>query len=166
MDFSNGVLSMCLLTFSTTVCVLGLILGVVFVLIHRQREEQLLDDIYHTHNVNTEGEIQQDESIPWGIIVFCIFFCLFFLLTILRWTDLQLSIFRGFINSGRWRAYFGMEVPRRHGQSNFKKVEFGEDAPLVKKVVKKVRFYDDTTTVEDIEGVKAKSNGVDCANQN
>ncbi|KNB11539.1 hypothetical protein FOXG_20528 [Fusarium oxysporum f. sp. lycopersici 4287] len=48
MDFSNGVLSMCLLTFSTTVCVLGLILGVVFVLIHRQREEQLLDDIYHT----------------------------------------------------------------------------------------------------------------------
>ncbi|KAM5523387.1 hypothetical protein FOXYSP1_13730 [Fusarium oxysporum f. sp. phaseoli] len=115
---------------------------------------------------NTEGELQQDESIPWGIIVFCIFFCLFFLLTILRWTDLQLSIFRGFINSGRWRAYFGMEVPRRHGQSNFKKVEFGEDAPLVKKVVKKVRFYDDTTTVEDIEGVKAKSNGVDCANQN
>lgn len=48
MDFSNGVLSTCLLTFSTTVCVLGLILGVVFVLIHRQREEQLLDDIYHT----------------------------------------------------------------------------------------------------------------------
>ncbi|KAG7407566.1 hypothetical protein DER46DRAFT_662744 [Fusarium sp. MPI-SDFR-AT-0072] len=115
---------------------------------------------------NTEGELQQYESIPWGIIVFCIFFCLFFLLTILRWTDLQLSIFRGFINSGRWRAYFGMEVPRRHGQSNFKKVEFGEDAPLVKKVVKKVRFYDDTTTVEDIEGVKAKSNGVDCADQN
>lgn len=59
-----------------------------------------------------------------------------------------------------------MEVPRRHGQSNFKNVEFGEDAPLVEKVVKKVRFYDDTTTVEDIEGVKAKSNGVDCANQN
>ncbi|KAH7158758.1 hypothetical protein DER46DRAFT_367661 [Fusarium sp. MPI-SDFR-AT-0072] len=48
MNYSNRVLPMCLLTFSTTVCVFGLILGVIFVLIHRQREEQLLDDIYHT----------------------------------------------------------------------------------------------------------------------
>ncbi|KAF4952704.1 hypothetical protein FGADI_6594 [Fusarium gaditjirri] len=47
MDFSDGVLTMCLLTFSSTICVLGLILCIVFVLIQRQREEQLLDDIYN-----------------------------------------------------------------------------------------------------------------------
>jgi hypothetical protein len=48
MDYSNNVLPICLLTFSTTVYVLGVVLGVVFVLTQPQREEQLLDDIYHT----------------------------------------------------------------------------------------------------------------------
>lgn len=57
-----------------------------------------------------------------------------------------------------------MEATRLHGQGNFKKVQIGGNAPSVK-VVKKVRFYDDTTIVEDIERVEAKSNGVDCADQ-
>ncbi|PNP83624.1 hypothetical protein FNYG_03187 [Fusarium nygamai] len=114
---------------------------------------------------NTEEELQQDESIPWGIIVFYILFSLFFLLTILRWTDLQLRIFCDVIDSGQWRAYFGMEVPGRHDQGNLKKVALGHDPSLVKKVVKKVRFYDDTAIIEDVERVEAKSNGVDCAGQ-
>jgi hypothetical protein len=114
---------------------------------------------------NTEGELQQDESIPWCMILFDILFSVFALLTILRWTDLQISIFKAFIRSGRWRAYFGMEVPRRHDQRKVEGVESGEHAPLVKKAVKKVRFYDDTTTVGDIEEAKAKSNGVACADQ-
>ncbi|VTT73292.1 unnamed protein product [Fusarium fujikuroi] len=223
MDYSNGFLTVCILTFSTAVCILGLILGVVFIFFQRQREEQLLDDIHHTvcaaieasydaenfgcitqpfsfimiklsnssgsisrmssrnyqmpleaynsenissnHTLsNIEGELQQDGSMPWGLIIFYILFSLFALLTILRWTDLQLSIFLAFIDSGRWRAYFGMEATRLHGQGNFKKVEIGGNAPSVK-VVKKVRFYDDTTIVEDIERVETKSNGVDCADQ-
>ncbi|EWG51453.1 hypothetical protein FVEG_16797 [Fusarium verticillioides 7600] len=114
---------------------------------------------------NTEAELQQDESIPWGMIVFYILFSLFFLLTILRWTDLQLRIFCDFINSGRWRAYFGMEIPGRHDQDNFKKVALGDGPLLVKSVVKKVRFYDDTTIIEGIERVEAKGNGVDCSGQ-
>ncbi|KAG4254205.1 hypothetical protein FPRO04_06459 [Fusarium proliferatum] len=48
MDYSNGFLTVCILTFSTAVCILGLILGVVFIFFQRQREEQLLDDIHHT----------------------------------------------------------------------------------------------------------------------
>ncbi|KAF4423726.1 hypothetical protein FACUT_10464 [Fusarium acutatum] len=127
------------------------------------RNYQIPLDAYNSNKIssnstmsNTEAELQQDESIPWGSIVFCILFSLFFPLTILCWTDLQLRNFRGFIDSGRWRAYFGMEVPRRHDQSNFKKVELGDEAPLVKNVVKRVRFYDDATTVEDIERVGSK----------
>ncbi|KAF5683219.1 hypothetical protein FCIRC_4535 [Fusarium circinatum] len=134
------------------------------------RNHQIPLDAYSSERIpsnstmsNIEGELQQHKSIPRGSIIFGILFCLFFLLTILRWTDLQLSIFRGFINSGRWRAYFGMEVPRRYGQSSLKKVGLGDSAPMVKGVVKKVRFYDDTTIVEDIKRVEAKSNGVDYA---
>ncbi|CVL09644.1 uncharacterized protein FPRN_12582 [Fusarium proliferatum] len=123
------------------------------------------ENISSNHTLaNIEGELQQDGSIPWGLIIFYILFSLFALLTILRWTDLQLSILLAFIDSGRWRAYFGMEATRLHGQGNFKKVQIGGNAPSVK-VVKKVRFYDDTTIVEDIERVEAKSNGVDCADQ-
>ncbi|KAF5963710.1 hypothetical protein FCOIX_13735 [Fusarium coicis] len=114
---------------------------------------------------NTEAELQQDESIPWGMIVFYILFFLFFLLTILRWTDLQLRIFCDFINSGRWRAYFRIEIPRQHDQGNFKKVALGDGPLLVKNVVKKVRFYDDTTIIEGIGRVEAKGKGVDCAGQ-
>ncbi|KAF4497726.1 hypothetical protein FAGAP_6084 [Fusarium agapanthi] len=234
MNYNNEFFTVCILAFSTTVCILGLILGVVFIFFQRQRDEQLLDDIYHTEKTNSssiarhsgsnknskipiggayrrklvtrinerqvmasglisklsprsyqipldaynsesipsnstmsniEGELQQDESIPWGSLVFRILLCLFFLLTILRWADLQLNISRGFINSDRWRAYFGMEVPRQYGQSDLKKVGLGNSAPLIKEVVKKVRFYDDTTIVEDIERVEAKSNGVDYADQ-
>ncbi|KAF5715127.1 hypothetical protein FMUND_7040 [Fusarium mundagurra] len=288
MSYSNGLFTVCILAFSTTVCILGLILGVVFIFLQRQRDEQLLDDIYDTvcaaveaaydaENCNceksngsiarhsssnennnnipnggayrrklvswrqdlwrvegpfilfvsshkykreagrgsariiqhfsfamirlsnltgliskmsprnyqmpldaynseniptnsstmskTEAELQQDESIPWGIIVFYILSSLFFLLTILRWTDLQLRIFCGFIDGGRWRAYFGMEAPGRHDQGNFKKVALGDDPSLVKKVVKRVRFYDDTTIIEEIEQVEAKSNGVDYVGQ-
>ncbi|KAF5641563.1 uncharacterized protein FTJAE_4040 [Fusarium tjaetaba] len=242
MDYSNGLFTVCILAFSTTVCILGLILGVVFIFLQRQRDEQLLDDIYNTvcaaneasydaencnclngefgrvtckgtyksrrnfiekglvgrvqernfayskmrprnyqmppgaynsENIpsnnstmsNTEAELQQDELIPWGMIVFYILFSLFFLLTILRWTDLQLRIFCDFINSGRWRAYLGMEVPGRHDQGNFKEVALGDDPLLVKQVVKKVRFYDDTTIIEDVERLEAKSNGIDCANE-
>ncbi|KAF5595601.1 uncharacterized protein FSUBG_9113 [Fusarium subglutinans] len=134
------------------------------------RNHQIPLDAYSSERIpsnstmsNIEGELQLDKSIPWGSIIFSILFCLFFLLTILRWTDLQLSIFCGFINSGRWRAYFGMEVPRRNGQSSLKKVGLGDSALMVKGVVKKVRFYDDTTVVEDIKRVEAKSNGVDYA---
>lgn len=101
---------------------------------------------------------------PWGLIIFYILFSLFALLTVLRWTDLQLGIFLAFIDSGRWRAYFGMEATRIHGQGNFRKVEIGDTAPSVK-VLKKVRFYDDMLIVEDIERVEAKSNRVDCADQ-
>ncbi|CZR47486.1 uncharacterized protein FPRO_13153 [Fusarium proliferatum ET1] len=109
------------------------------------------ENISSNHTLaNIEGELQQDGSIPWGLIIFYILFSLFALLTILRWTDLQLSILLAFIDSGRWRAYFGMEATRLHGQGNFKKVQIGGNAPSVK-VVKKVRFYDDTTIVEDIE---------------
>ncbi|KAG5748303.1 hypothetical protein H9Q69_000846 [Fusarium xylarioides] len=136
------------------------------------RNYQMPLDTYYSDNIpsnstmsNTEAELQQDESISWGYIVFCILFSLFSLLTILRWTDLQLRIFCGFIDSGRWRAYFGLEVPRRLGQNNFKKVELGDGAPLAKKIVKKVRFYDDRTIIEDIEQVEIRSNGVDCAGQ-
>lgn len=101
---------------------------------------------------------------PWGLITFYILFSLFALLTVLRWTDLQLGISLAFIDSGRWRAYFGMEATRIHGQGSFRKVEIGDNAPSVK-VVKKVRFYDDMTIVEGIERVGAKSNRVDCADQ-
>ncbi|KLO99004.1 uncharacterized protein LW94_2951 [Fusarium fujikuroi] len=135
------------------------------------RNYQMPLEAYNSENIssnhtlsNIEGELQQDGSMPWGLIIFYILFSLFALLTILRWTDLQLSIFLAFIDSGRWRAYFGMEATRLHGQGNFKKVEIGGNAPSVK-VVKKVRFYDDTTIVEDIERVETKSNGVDCADQ-
>ncbi|KAF5581700.1 hypothetical protein FPCIR_9955 [Fusarium pseudocircinatum] len=285
MNYSNGLFTVCILAFSTAVCILGLILGVVFIFLQRQRDEQLLDDIYNTekgissiardsssnknnHNVpnggayrrklvtwrqdlwhegcitqfnrrvwesdspfillvsfhkfkreagrgssgiiqhfsfimiklsnltsliskmsprgyqmplgaynpenipsnsstmsNTEAELQRDESIPWGMIGFYILFSLFFLLTILRWTDLQFRIFCDFIDNGRWRAYFGMEVPGRHDQGNLKKVALRDDPLLVKKLVKRVRFYDDTTIIEDLERVEAKSNGVDCAGQ-
>ncbi|CVK93014.1 uncharacterized protein FMAN_16117 [Fusarium mangiferae] len=48
MDYSNGFLTVCILTFSTAVCILGLILGVVFIFFQRQRDEHLLDDIHHT----------------------------------------------------------------------------------------------------------------------
>ncbi|KAF5584489.1 hypothetical protein FPANT_7863 [Fusarium pseudoanthophilum] len=139
----------------------------------RPRNYQMPPSAYNSENIpsnnstmsNTEAELQQDESIPWGMIVFYILFSLFFLLTILRWTDLQLRIFCDFINSGRWRAYFGMEVPGRHDQGSFKEVALGDDPLQVKQVLKKVRFYDDTTIIEDVERLEAKSNGIDCANE-
>lgn len=58
-----------------------------------------------------------------------------------------------------------MEIPGRHDQDNFKKVALGDGPLLVKSVVKKVRFYDDTTIIEGIERVEAKGNGVDCSGQ-
>ncbi|KAF5595600.1 uncharacterized protein FSUBG_9112 [Fusarium subglutinans] len=48
MNYDNGFFTVCILAFSTTVCILGLILGVVFIFFQRQRDEQLLDDIYDT----------------------------------------------------------------------------------------------------------------------
>lgn len=58
-----------------------------------------------------------------------------------------------------------MEIPGRHDQGNFKEVALGVGPLLVKNVVKKVRFYDDTTIIEGIERVEAEGNGVDCAGQ-
>jgi hypothetical protein len=58
MDYSNGLFTVCILAFCTTVCILGLILGVVFIFLQRQRDEQLLDDIYNT--VCAANEVSYD----------------------------------------------------------------------------------------------------------